>query len=168
MNTDQLNITYVPVGKLKPAPYNPRKIDSDEMERLKLSLKTYGIVDPVIVQKSSGLVIGGHQRLTAAKALGWATVPVVYLDIDDTKAKALNLALNRISGEWDFPKLKDLMVEIDTGGINMEITGFPLDEIEQIFAYDPSPKKEEPEREQSGNAQDKTAICPRCKHEFEI
>jgi hypothetical protein len=109
-----LNITYVLVSLLKPAPYNPRKISPEEMDKLKLSLNTYGFVDPAIVQRSTGIIIGGHQRVEAARQLGWTEVPVVYVNIDDVKSKTLNLALNKISGDWDFPKLKDLFVELDT------------------------------------------------------
>lgn len=166
MTPQKHQISYAPISKLTPAPYNPRKITSKEMEKLKLSLQTYGFVDPAIVQKSSGLVIGGHQRIEAARQLGWKEVPVVYLDIDDVKAKTLNLALNKISGDWDFPKLKDLFVELDTGAIDMAITGFDLDEIQKVFAFDPSPKPPH-QQEQAPSAHDSTVVCPNCQHEFE-
>lgn len=94
-------------------------------------------------------------------------MPVVYVDIDDTKAKTLNLALNKISGEWDFPKLKDLFVDLDTGAIDMAITGFDLDEIKKVFDYNPNPRPAQQQQASSGNSKDNTVICPNCHHEFE-
>lgn len=161
-----LNITYVLVSLLKPAPYNPRKISPEEMDKLKLSLNTYGFVDPAIVQRSTGIIIGGHQRVEAARQLGWTEVLVVYVNIDDVKSKTLNLALNKISGDWDFPKLKDLFVELDTGAIDLAITGFDLNEIKKVFDYDPTPISPQ-SQESSGSAQDNSVICPNCHHEFE-
>lgn len=164
--TGNLTISYVHVSKLTPAPYNPRKITPEEMGKLKLSLSTYGFVDPAIVQTSTNLVIGGHQRIEAARQLGWTEVPVVYIDIDDTKAKTLNLALNKISGDWDFPKLKDLFVELDTGALDLAITGFDLNEIKKIFDYNPA-QPPKPPQVSSGSDQDNSVICPNCHHEFE-
>lgn len=168
MTPQKHKIEYVPVGSLKPAAYNPRTMDTDEMRRLRLSLRTYGFVDPVIAQKSTRLVIGGHQRLDAAKAEGYTEVPVVFVDIDDKHAMALNLALNRISGEFDYRKLSEVIAQIDTGEIkNMEITGFALDEIEKIMTFSFSDLKTKHKPEQS-ESEDNTVICPRCSHEFEV
>lgn len=75
------------------------------MESLRRSVSRWGMVEPLVVRRSDQLVIGGHQRLEAARALGLAAVPVVYVEASDAEAKALNLALNRIQGEWDLPKL---------------------------------------------------------------
>ncbi len=101
---------YVPVGALKPAEYNPRKISKEALEQLKESLARFDLVDPIIVndaRKRKNVVIGGHMRLRAAKELGHKTVPVVYVNIPKLdKEKELNLRLNRNTGEWDFEKLK--------------------------------------------------------------
>lgn len=106
----ELNIVYVPVGALKPAEYNPRKISKEALEQLKESLARFDLVDPIIVndaRKRKNVVIGGHMRLRAAKELGHKTVPVVYVNIPKLdKEKELNLRLNRNTGEWDFEKLK--------------------------------------------------------------
>ena len=111
---------YVPVGALKPAEYNPRKISKEALGQLKESLSRFDLVDPIIVNgasKRKNIVIGGHMRLRAAKELGHKTVPVVYVNIPKLdKEKELNLRLNRNTGEWDFEKLKffepDFLTEI--------------------------------------------------------
>lgn len=105
-----INIVYVAIADLKAADYNPRKISKEALAQLMESEKRFGIVDPLIVNSAPGrknVVIGGHQRLAAAKKLGLKTVPVVYLNIPDLeREKELNLRLNRNTGEWDFEKLK--------------------------------------------------------------
>jgi DNA modification methylase len=74
-------------------------------------------------------VVGGHQRLKVYKAMGKAEVDVWAVDLDEQKEKAANIALNKLSGEFDMPMLKDILEEIDTGDLDMEITGFGMDEI---------------------------------------
>ena len=110
MQTQKLHIVYVPITSLKPATYNPRTISKKSLEQLKESIERFGTVDPVIAnaaQKRKNVVIGGHMRLRAAKALGHKTIPVVYVNIPNLeKEKELNLRLNRNTGEWDFGKLK--------------------------------------------------------------
>jgi len=129
-----LKIEYVPVADLKHFAGNPRQISDGEMKKLRRSIKEYGFVDPAIVQKGSNMIIGGHQRIEAAKLEGIKTVPVVYLDgISDERAWMLNVALNKISGEWDWPKLGDLIGELDTGDIDLELTGFDENELEGLL-----------------------------------
>jgi ParB-like chromosome segregation protein Spo0J len=78
-------------------------------------------------------VVGGHQRLKILRELGRTEVDVSVVDLPEDKEKALNLALNKISGDWHMPKLKDLLIEIDTGAFDIEITGFDSDEIENMM-----------------------------------
>lgn len=109
MNKD-ITIVEVPINELQQANYNPRKISDEALSQLKESIKRFQMVDPIIVNsalKRKNIVIGGHQRLRAAKELGHKTVPVVYVNIPNVeKEKELNLRLNRNTGEWDFSKLK--------------------------------------------------------------
>ncbi len=121
MNKQDISIVYVPVGDLRPAPYNPRKISDEAFAHLKESIARFRMIDPVIVNsapKRRGVVIGGHMRLRAAKELGLKTVPVVYVNLPSLeKEKELNLRLNHNTGEWDFSKLKlfDIDALLDTG-----------------------------------------------------
>lgn len=157
----ELKIEYVPIGKLKPFAGNPRKIEPGEMKKLRRSIKEYGFVDPCIVRRESNEIIGGHQRVEAAKLEGLVTAPVVYLDgLDDAKAALLNVALNRISGEWDWPKLGDLFGELDSGGIDLTLSGFDLGEIEGLMSgLD--------EKEQASQPAQSTVQCPECGCRFE-
>lgn len=127
-----IEIEKVSIGKLKPAPYNPRKIDGATLERLARGMEEFGIVDPIIINKD-GTVIGGHQRIKAAEKLGMKEIPCVRLDLDKTREKALNLALSKISGEWDIDLLKELLIELDAGAIDIELTGFTDKELEKLM-----------------------------------
>ncbi len=114
-----MKIEKVKIEDLKVAEYNPRTLSPVEMRTLKDSIKEFGLVDPIIVNKGEGrenIIIGGHQRVQAMKELGYETVDVFYLDLDEEKEKELNLRLNRYYGEFDFAKLKeydrDLLVSV--------------------------------------------------------
>src|SRR6266508_1986440 len=98
--TAELQIVQVPIDELRPDPANQRKISDPQLDALTKSMRANGFVLPVIA-KRDGTVIGGHQRLVAARRLGKKTVPVIFLDVSDEQAKLLNLALNKINGEWD-------------------------------------------------------------------
>lgn len=118
------------INELKPAEYNPR-IDlqpgDKEFEKIRKSIEEFGYVDPVIVNKD-GTIIGGHQRYKVLKTIGYTDIQCVVIDVDKDKEKALNIALNKISGDWDKTKLKELLTELQ--GVNLaEITGFDLAEL---------------------------------------
>lgn len=113
------------ISELKPAKYNPRKDlhpNDPEYQKIKKSIEDFGYVDPVIVN-SDYTVIGGHQRLKVLKEMGQAQIDVVVVDIPKNKEKALNVALNKIAGEWDDAKLLDLLQEIKLDGL-LDVTGF--------------------------------------------
>lgn len=118
------------ISELIPAPYNPRKIGKKELESLKNSLKEFGYVEPVIWNKATGYVIGGHQRLKALKELGVEEVECVVIDVPEEKEKALNIALNKISGDWDKDKLFGLLDELDTKDFDITLTGFELADLD--------------------------------------
>jgi DNA modification methylase len=106
-----------------------------EMEKLMRSIEEFGFVEPVVVRKADNTVIGGHQRLAAAKALGHTRVSVVYVDVSEDQAKALNLALNKIQGEWDLPKLGELLEELrDLPDLDETLSGFDETEMDDLLA----------------------------------
>jgi len=130
-----LRVCQVPISRLRPWPENPRLMSQAELAKLKRSIQEFGMVEPLVVRRSDHLVIGGHQRLAAAKALGLTRVPVVYVEVGDAEAKALNLALNRIQGEWDLPKLGAVLGEIQmVAGFDVTLTGFDPPEIDSLLA----------------------------------
>lgn len=136
----RLQVEYVEPDSLTPAPYNPRKISRAALKRLAGLLDAHGFVDPVIVRREDRLVIGGHQRLAANRLREKpdATVPCVFLDgLSDAEAKALNVALNnpKAQGQYDLPKLGELLVELDRLELDVpELTGFERVEIDELAA----------------------------------
>jgi len=117
------------ISEISSAKYNPRKITDEAMGRLTKSLAEFGNIQPITWNVRTGNVVGGHQRLKVYKAMGKTEVDVWAVDLDEQKEKAANIALNKLSGEFDMPMLKDILEEIDTGDLDMEITGFGMDEI---------------------------------------
>jgi ParB-like chromosome segregation protein Spo0J len=91
-----MQVDIRPIKGIKTAKYNPRKISDQALESLKQSIERFGFVDPVIVNDRTGVLVGGHQRLKAAKALKLESVPVVGVNLDEAEEKALNVALNKI------------------------------------------------------------------------
>jgi hypothetical protein len=126
---DGLEIHYADPRALKAAERNPRYMPEGEMEALKRSLETWGMVDPIIVRQEDGRVIGGHQRLLAAIDLGMPRVPVVEIDVTTLDAKLLNQALNRIHGRWDENELMLLQDEIRLEGGDLSLAGWTENEI---------------------------------------
>ena len=125
------------VDTLRPAAYNPRKklnAGDKEYEKIKNSILEFGYVEPIIVNYDM-TVIGGHQRLTVLKDLGYTEVQCVEVHIEDeNKVKALNIALNKITGAWNEQLLADLIVDLQSANFNTDFTGFEAPEIEQLFS----------------------------------
>ncbi len=124
------------IEDINPAKYNPRldlQPGDPEYEKLKRSMQEFGYVEPIVWNKRTGNIVGGHQRYKILIDMGMREVDCVVVDLSETKEKALNLALNKIQGDWDYLKLKDILQELDTGEFDIELTGFGMDEIEQLL-----------------------------------
>lgn len=133
MKTAQLQI--ISASKLKPAAYNPRKKlkpGDREYEKIKDSITEFGFADPLVVN-SDMTIIGGHQRLTVAMDLGYTEVPCAVVDVDKVREKALNIALNKITGAWDENLLADLLADLQNSDFNTAFTGFEPPEMEALF-----------------------------------
>ena len=145
------------LADLKPAEYNPRKAlkpGDPEYQRIAASIEEFGYVDPIIIN-ADNTIIGGHQRRTVMLDLGYTEADCILVEMDKTREKALNIALNKITGEWDEAALKDLLIDLDKADYNVGLTGFGGDEIEKLFAaveltqeanddgYDPDEKLKE-------------------------
>ena len=129
-----MNFKKVLISELKPAAYNPRKNLSEkdpEYQRIKKSIETFGYVDPVIVN-ADYTVIGGHQRLKVLKGMGEASIDVVVVDLPKDQEKALNVALNKITGDWDMQQLSIVLSELKEADFDISITGFSDDELKKI------------------------------------
>ena len=139
-------LKMLPVSVLKPAEYNPRKKlkkGDKEYKKIENSIKEFGFADPLVVNADM-TIIGGHQRLTVAIDLGYTEVPCAVVDVDKTREKALNIALNKITGAWDDQMLADLLKDLENVNFNLEFTGFEAPEIGQLFSniYDKKVKED--------------------------
>jgi DNA modification methylase len=142
-----MQIEKVEIVKLKPATYNPRKNlkpGDEEFEKLKRSIEEFGYVEPVIWNRRTGNVVGGHQRLKVLMHLGHTAVDCVVLDIDLQKEKSLNIALNKISGEWDDNLLTALLKDLQDSGFDTSLTGFDMTEISELFDDEEDIVEDEP------------------------
>jgi hypothetical protein len=142
-------------SELKPSQTNPRKISDDQLRMLAKSLAEFGDLSGIVVNRQSGNVVGGHQRIkcldpswvitskpitdssgTVASGwieTAWGRLSYREVDWDERKEVAANIAANKHRGEWDFPKLKDLIADLDDGSYDMDLTGFCSSELETTF-----------------------------------
>ena len=130
----QIQIEQLPIDELRPDPANPRRISDQELETLTRSISEFGLIDPIIARREDKMVIGGHQRLLAARKLGYKTVPVVLTDLTVEQAHLLNIALNKISGSFDQELLARLLKELqETPNIDLSLSGFEDDELKKLL-----------------------------------
>lgn len=134
-----MQIELKQVTDLLLAEYNPRKDlkpGDKEYEKLKRSIEQFGYVEPVIWNQTTGRVVGGHQRLKVLMDMGITEVDCVIVKMDVEKEKALNIALNKISGEWDNDKLALLISDLQGTDFDVSLTGFEPEELEDLFRED--------------------------------
>lgn len=128
-------IRKILINKINPATYNPRKNlkpDDSEYQKLLRSIDEFGYIDPLIWNKRTGNLVGGHQRFKILLAKGLKEIEVSVVDLLIEKEKLLNIALNKISGEWDREKLAPLLDDVPE--IDLELTGFDLPGAENLIA----------------------------------
>ena len=131
-----MNIETRRLADLKPAAYNPRKklVPGDpEYEKIARSIEEFGYCDPIIINKD-GTIIGGHQRTQVLLDMGAETADCVVVDLDPDKEKALNIALNKITGSWDEAKLAELIGSLNLDGYDLTKTGYSEPELKSILA----------------------------------
>ncbi|MGA2514232.1 MAG: site-specific DNA-methyltransferase [Candidatus Limnocylindrales bacterium] len=129
-----LTVEQVGIDQLRPDPRNPRRISEEELDALERSLRQWGFVQPIVARREDGVVVGGHQRLVAARRLGLTSVPVIWLDLTPEQARLLGLALNRISGSWDEQLLARLLADLQaTPDLDLSLSGFGEHEITDLL-----------------------------------
>ena len=129
--------------ELIPADYNPRKDlqpGDPEYEKLKRSIDEFGYVDPIIWNKRTGRICGGHQRFKILKAQGVEEAEVVIVDFDEEKEKAFNIALNKVNGDWDKDKLALLITDLQASDFDVSLTGFDPAELDDLMGSDSDAK----------------------------
>lgn len=185
-----MEIEHIKITDLKPAEYNPRRISDEDYQKLKNSISTFGLVDPIIVNLKNMHIVGGHQRydvlleehmldndfLAELPMIKLGDVGFVFTDTnlsiaDDDHEKALNLALNKISGEWDNDKLAEVLEELELSPIDIQLTGF--DDLELTELQFENDIEYDDDISDSDLSEDiipkevKRIICPYCGKEFD-
>ena len=147
-----MKIELIDIKKLSFDKNNSRKHNSKNLDAIKSSISTFGVVEPLVVRKSNNVVIGGNGRLSALREMGFKEVPVHYVDVDDNQAKAMGLALNRTAelAEWDMVQLPETLKILFEDGINLEALGFSQSDLAEAIEED-KPKSDP-----------KTKTCPHC------
>lgn len=133
----QMQIQTILISQIIPAPYNPRidfKSGDKPFDQLCRSIQHFGFVEPLVWNKRTGHTVGGHLRAKVLQHLGHTDVQVVVVDLPLEQEKALNIALNKITGEWDEPKLADILQEIaQMPDVDIELTGFGSDDLRDLL-----------------------------------
>ncbi len=130
-----MEIRTLKATELHPAEYNPRKDlhpEDEEYQKLKRSIETFGYVEPIIWNETTGNIVGGHQRLKVLMEAGQTDIECVVIQVEEKDEKILNVLLNKVKGRWDIGKLADLLQELDDAGA-MEVTGFEDWELQSLL-----------------------------------
>ena len=188
-----MDFESIKLTDIVPAEYNPRKISNDDFNKLSNSINEFGLVDPIIINLQNNHIIGGHQRydvlmdehingndkysdlkLLRLGDIGWVFSEDSLTVKDDAHEKALNVALNRISGEWDNEKLQEIFDDLDIQGFDLDLTGFDNIEIkhlsfEQDIEFDDDfDLSEDDIADDPEEKAPKYITCPYCNKEFVI
>jgi ParB-like chromosome segregation protein Spo0J len=140
-----LPATLIPVrtelSSIHEDPINTRKHGPENLSSIKASLLEFQQVEPLLIQKSSHRLIGGHGRLKAMLELGWTHADVVELDLTDSQARALSITLNRTAelAEWDVPLLTQVMQALHDEGVDMKPKGWTDQEMLALIVSTPRP-----------------------------
>lgn len=147
-----MDFEKIQITDIEPADYNPRKISKKDYKKLSNSINEFGLVDPIIVNLKNMHIIGGHQRYDVLRQeydegrlfgdlelirlgdIGWVFTETELNIKSEEHEKALNIALNKISGQWDFDKLDSLLGELNSLDFDVELTGF--DSFDEILEFD--------------------------------
>ena len=133
-----MKIEQIKASKLKPATYNPRQISTKQFKDLSKSIATFGLVDPIIVNKDF-TVIGGHQRLKVLNEMQTDTIPCVVLNLSKEKERELNVRLNKNTGDFDIDILAnefdiDELVDWGFKHIDLDVNIDKIEEEDKDYA----------------------------------
>ncbi|MDR0905779.1 MAG: ParB N-terminal domain-containing protein [Oscillospiraceae bacterium] len=171
-----MEIIRVKASEISPAAYNPRKTlaaGDAEYEQIKRSIEHFGMVEPIVWNRRTGNIVGGHQRYTVLCDMGIDEFDVSVIDIDELQEKSLNIALNKISGEWDDDKLSVLLEELaaDADEMLASLTGFTQAELDELFMLPDADNMDdddgETNRESGFNYQEQFGVIVICADEDE-
>ena len=160
-----MEIELVALDDLIPDKSNTKKHPEKNLDVIKGSLKKWNQVEPLVVQKSTGVIIGGNGRYEVMKQLGWTECNVIYVDVTNTEAAALSITLNRSSelGEWDQMALPDVLKGLQTDGFDLGEIGFDASDMAEFEIPDSAMGKE---FDESAADDVKFLECPECGHKW--
>ncbi|AWX55384.1 transcriptional regulator [Brevibacillus brevis] len=168
-----MDIRKIPVSKINSAPYNPRvdlQPGDPEYEKLKRSIQEFGYVEPLVWNKQTGNLVGGHQRFKILVEQGTTEIEVSVVSLDEIQEKVLNVALNKISGDWDTDALTQLLVELQQEGGDIGLSGLDDVDLKQMVGEIEIPNFEAGTAEDQGDLgvlSSKLVTCPHFGEEFE-
>ena len=167
-----MEIAKISIDKIHAAAYNPRKDlhpGDVEYDNLEHSIERFGYVDPIIWNKHTGNIVGGHQRYKILLSQGHTEIEVSVVDLSEEEEKAFNVALNKIDGQWDDEKLSELLREISNSDIDVLITGFDDIELDSMLNSNIGDDLSGFFKEsQTTEKPPKMTVCPFCGKEHEI
>jgi ParB-like chromosome segregation protein Spo0J len=126
------------ISDLIPAPYNPRQSTAKQEKHLKESLVKFGLVEPIIFNKQTGYIVGGHFRVRELKKLGINEIECVIVDLNEADEKELNIRLNANTGSWDWDTLAN-----DWEVVDLEAWGLDIPQFDTVEELEASEEKEE-------------------------
>ncbi|WP_409177482.1 ParB N-terminal domain-containing protein [Brevibacillus fortis] len=141
-----------------------------EYEKLKRSIQEFGYVEPLVWNEQTGNLVGGHQRFKILVEQGTTEIEVSVVSLDEIQEKVLNVALNKISGDWDEEALATLLSELHEAGVDIDLSGFDEVDLKRMLGDIEIPNFEEGTEEDQGDLgvlNSKLVKCPHCGEEFE-
>lgn len=159
----------LPLDAIHPDPANPNKHPERNLDAIKASLQRFGQREPILVQKGTDRIIGGHGRLEAMRALGWTEALCWRLPLDDTQAAALGIALNRTAelAERDQDALARILQSFEGDEELLWAAGYSRNELSDLLErVDPEFPEADLEDQSRLDAPQSLIECPKCGHEF--
>ena len=160
----------IPSEKLIPYARNSRTHSPEQVAQIAASIKEFGFTNPILIDEENG-IIAGHGRLLAAQKLGIEEVPVIVMaGLTDAQKKAYVIADNKLAlnAGWDDEMLRIEFQELQEMGFDLEMTGFSLDEMANIFDEPDFQPGSEEDQGQLDQLDPKMVICPHCCAEFDL
>ncbi len=138
-----MEILKMKISEMNRAAYNPRvelKAGDEEYETIRRSIESFGLVQPIVLNRRTNTVVSGHQRLTVLEDMGAETAEVSIVDLDEIQEKQLNIAMNKVTGDWDDRKLAEVLAELEdeaseVGFSDAEVDAL-LNQLETVFGDD--------------------------------
>ncbi|MPY20024.1 ParB N-terminal domain-containing protein [Paenibacillus glucanolyticus] len=169
-----MNIKTITIEQINAAAYNPRvdlQPGDPEYEKLKRSIEEFGYVEPIVWNERTDNMVGGHQRYKImVHEQGHTELAVSVVDLDDQQERLLNIALNKVSGDWDEDALSQLLVELQQEGVDISLSGFNDVDLKQMLGDIDIPNFDAGTAEDQGDLgvlSSKLVTCPHCGEDFE-